>query len=76
MQYRYDAFGNLSRERRGAGQKLVTEYQYDCQHRLIGVRLTGGRPKDRDRSQRRSQITINPDMEQVSYREKNTQEHR
>jgi len=40
--YDYDAFGNLSRERRGAGQKLVTEYQYDCQHRLIGVSLPGG----------------------------------
>ncbi|EJL00643.1 Rhs family protein [Pseudomonas chlororaphis subsp. aureofaciens 30-84] len=40
--YDYDAFGNLSRERRGAGQKLVTEYQYDCLHRLIGVSLPGG----------------------------------
>ncbi|ETD35133.1 type IV secretion protein Rhs [Pseudomonas chlororaphis subsp. aurantiaca PB-St2] len=40
--YDYDAFGNLSRERRGAGQKLVTEYQYDCQHRLIGVSLPSG----------------------------------
>jgi RHS repeat-associated protein len=40
--YDYDAYGNLSRERRGAGQKLVTEYRYDCQHRLIGVSLPGG----------------------------------
>jgi len=40
--YEYDAYGNLSRERRGTGQKLVTEYRYDCQHRLIGVSLPGG----------------------------------
>ncbi|EJM18541.1 RHS repeat-associated core domain protein containing protein [Pseudomonas sp. GM18] len=40
--YDYDAHGNLIRERRGAGQKLVTEYRYDCQHRLIGVNLPGG----------------------------------
>jgi RHS repeat-associated protein len=40
--YDYDAFGNLCRERRGAGQKLVTEYRYDVQHRLIGVSLSGG----------------------------------
>ncbi|WP_458368792.1 RHS repeat-associated core domain-containing protein [Pseudomonas mandelii] len=38
----YDAFGNLIRERRGAAQKLVTEYRYDCQHRLIGVTLPNG----------------------------------
>jgi len=41
--YDYDAYGNLIRERRGTGQKLVTEYRYDCQHRLIGVSLPGGR---------------------------------
>ncbi|WP_185752808.1 RHS repeat-associated core domain-containing protein [Pseudomonas fluorescens] len=41
--YDYDAHGNLTRERRGTGQKLVTEYRYDCQHRLIGVSLPGGR---------------------------------
>lgn len=35
--YDYDAFGNLIRERRGRGQQLVTEYRYDCQHRLIGI---------------------------------------
>ncbi|WLH60027.1 RHS repeat-associated core domain-containing protein [Pseudomonas sp. FP2294] len=35
--YDYDAFGNLIRERRGRAQQLVTEYRYDCQHRLIGV---------------------------------------
>ncbi|UFQ02376.1 RHS domain-containing protein [Pseudomonas fitomaticsae] len=40
--YDYDAFGNLIRERRGAGQKLVTEYRYDSQHRLIGASLPGG----------------------------------
>ncbi|WP_139834281.1 RHS repeat domain-containing protein, partial [Pseudomonas sp. R44(2017)] len=33
---------NLIRERRGAGQKLVTEYRYDAQHRLVGVTLPGG----------------------------------
>ncbi|WP_085702937.1 RHS repeat-associated core domain-containing protein [Pseudomonas sp. B15(2017)] len=40
--YDYDAYGNLIRERRGTGQKLVTEYRYDCQHRLIGASLPGG----------------------------------
>jgi len=40
--YDYDAFGNLIRERRGTEQKLVTEYRYDCQHRLIGVTLPDG----------------------------------
>jgi RHS repeat-associated protein len=40
--YDYDAFGNLIRERRGTGQKLVTEYRYDCQHRLIGATLPNG----------------------------------
>ncbi|WLG86655.1 DUF6531 domain-containing protein [Pseudomonas cucumis] len=40
--YDYDAFGNLTRERRGTAQKLVTEYHYDCQHRLIGATLPNG----------------------------------
>ncbi|WP_192560381.1 RHS repeat-associated core domain-containing protein [Pseudomonas allokribbensis] len=40
--YDYDAYGNLIRERRGTGQKLLTEYRYDCQHRLIGASLPGG----------------------------------
>ncbi|MET0846162.1 MAG: RHS repeat-associated core domain-containing protein [Pseudomonas sp.] len=40
--YDYDAFGNLVRERRGTAQKLVTEYRYDCQHRLVGVTLPDG----------------------------------
>ncbi|CAH0165153.1 Putative deoxyribonuclease RhsC [Pseudomonas sp. Bi123] len=40
--YDYDAFGNLIHERRGTGQKLVTEYRYDCQHRLVGVTLPDG----------------------------------
>jgi RHS repeat-associated protein len=46
--YDYDAFGNLIRERRGTGQKLVTEYRYDCQHRLVGVTT----PDDRSTSYR------------------------
>ncbi|MHC8409187.1 RHS repeat-associated core domain-containing protein [Pseudomonas sp. Hz4] len=41
--YDYDAFGNLIRERRGTGKKLVTEYRYDCQHRLVGVTTPDGR---------------------------------
>ncbi|KNH29926.1 type IV secretion protein Rhs [Pseudomonas syringae] len=41
--YDYDVFGNLIRERRGTAQKLVTEYRYDCQHRLIGVTTPDGR---------------------------------
>ncbi|KDD69681.1 type IV secretion protein Rhs [Pseudomonas mandelii PD30] len=41
--YDYDAFGNLVRERRGTGQKLLTEYRYDCQHRLVGVTTPDGR---------------------------------
>ncbi|WP_336827335.1 RHS repeat-associated core domain-containing protein, partial [Pseudomonas paracarnis] len=40
--YDYDAFGNLIRERRGKGQQLVTEYRYDCQHRLVGVTTPNG----------------------------------
>nr|WP_244640591.1 RHS repeat-associated core domain-containing protein [Pseudomonas fluorescens] len=40
--YDYDAFGNLIRERRGKGHALVTEYRYDCQHRLIGVTKPNG----------------------------------
>ncbi|MHC8389833.1 RHS repeat-associated core domain-containing protein [Pseudomonas sp. MDT2-39-1] len=40
--YVYDAFGNLIRERRGTAQKLVTDYRYDCQHRLVGVTLPDG----------------------------------
>ncbi|WP_082356769.1 RHS repeat-associated core domain-containing protein [Pseudomonas nunensis] len=40
--YDYDAFGNLIRELRGTAQKLVTEYRYDCQHRLISVTLPNG----------------------------------
>ncbi|MGY2366556.1 RHS repeat-associated core domain-containing protein, partial [Pseudomonas azotoformans] len=41
-QYDYDAFGNLIRERRGKDHQLVTEYRYDCQHRLIGVKKPNG----------------------------------
>ncbi|MCF5725430.1 RHS repeat domain-containing protein, partial [Pseudomonas syringae] len=40
--YDYDAFGNLIRERRGKGHQLVTEYRYDCQHRLVEVKKTNG----------------------------------
>ncbi|MDR9752097.1 RHS repeat-associated core domain-containing protein, partial [Pseudomonas sp. SZMC_28357] len=40
--YDYDAYGNLIRERRGRGHSLVTEYRYDCQHRLTGVTLPDG----------------------------------
>ncbi|WPN99879.1 RHS repeat-associated core domain-containing protein [Pseudomonas sp. MUP55] len=40
--YDYDAFGNLIRERRGKGRSLVTEYRYDCQHRLIGITRPNG----------------------------------
>ncbi|AZE84350.1 Rhs-family protein [Pseudomonas orientalis] len=40
--YDYDTFGNLIRERRGKGHALVTEYRYDCQHRLIGVTKPNG----------------------------------
>jgi RHS repeat-associated protein len=41
--YDYDAFGNLIRERRGSAHKLVTEYRYDCQHRLIGLTRPDGK---------------------------------
>jgi RHS repeat-associated protein len=40
--YQYDEFGNLIRERRGREQKLVTEYHYDTQHRLIHVTKPDG----------------------------------
>ncbi|WP_455827938.1 RHS repeat-associated core domain-containing protein, partial [Pseudomonas kilonensis] len=40
--YDYDAYGNLIRERRGRGHALVTEYRYDCQHRLIGLTQPNG----------------------------------
>ncbi|MBT2371259.1 RHS domain-containing protein [Pseudomonas fluorescens] len=42
-QYDYDKRGNLIRERRGRAQQLVTEYRYDCQHRLIGITQPDGR---------------------------------
>ncbi|MGZ9704658.1 RHS repeat-associated core domain-containing protein [Pseudomonas sp. GNP013] len=40
--YDHDAFGNLIRERRGKAHALVTEYRYDCQHRLIAVKKPNG----------------------------------
>ncbi|UAN62452.1 RHS repeat-associated core domain-containing protein [Serratia sp. JSRIV006] len=33
--FEYDRFGNLTAERRGKAQRLVTRYEYDCRHRLI-----------------------------------------
>ena len=38
----YDAYGNLIQERRGAGQRLVRQYRYDCQHRLSALTLPDG----------------------------------
>ncbi|PIB65538.1 RHS repeat domain-containing protein, partial [Pseudomonas sp. 2822-17] len=40
--YDHDAFGNLIGERRGKGHQLVTQYRYDCQHRLIGITQPNG----------------------------------
>ena len=40
--YTYDAFGNLIRKCRGSAPVLVTEYRYDCQHRLVGITLPCG----------------------------------
>ncbi|ELQ06953.1 putative Rhs protein, partial [Pseudomonas fluorescens BRIP34879] len=40
--YDHDAFGNQIRERRGKGHAVVTEYRYDCQHRLIAVKKPNG----------------------------------
>ena len=40
--YEYDEFGNLIEERRGKGQKLVTRYTYDCEHRLTSVTTPDG----------------------------------
>ncbi|MCF5054726.1 type IV secretion protein Rhs, partial [Pseudomonas syringae] len=40
--YDYDAFGNLIRERRGRGHALITEYRYDCQHRLVSLTQPNG----------------------------------
>ncbi len=39
----YDAFGNLVCERQASDPSLVTQYRYDCQHRLVGVILPSGR---------------------------------
>ncbi|WP_349921887.1 RHS repeat-associated core domain-containing protein [Aeromonas veronii] len=39
----YDEFGRLAAERRGKGQRLLTRYEYDCQHQLIGAELPDGR---------------------------------
>ena len=40
--YEYDEFGNLTEERRGRDQKLVTRYTYDCEHRLSSVTKPDG----------------------------------
>ncbi|MGF1688416.1 DUF6531 domain-containing protein [Photobacterium japonica] len=40
--FAYDAFGNVATEYRGKGHKLVTHYEYDCQHRLSKVHLPNG----------------------------------
>jgi RHS repeat-associated protein len=40
--FEYDAFGNLVRERRGAGQRLVSEYAYDVQGRMVRAKLPNG----------------------------------
>lgn len=40
--FAYDAFGNLITEYQGKGHKLVTHYEYDCQHRLSKVHLPNG----------------------------------
>ncbi|MGY3942930.1 polymorphic toxin type 46 domain-containing protein [Aeromonas tecta] len=41
--FEYDEFGRLATERRGKEQRLVTRYEYDCQHQLIGAELPDGR---------------------------------
>lgn len=40
--YQYDEFGNLIEERRGKEHKLISRYEYDCQHRLIKADLSDG----------------------------------
>ncbi|MFD1261759.1 DUF1308 domain-containing protein [Entomomonas asaccharolytica] len=40
--FTYDAFGNLIQERRGQAQKLITNYEYDCQHQLKKATLPDG----------------------------------
>lgn len=40
--YEYDEFGNLTEERRGKDQRLVTRYTYDCEHRLSSVTKPDG----------------------------------
>lgn len=39
----YDESGRLAAERRGKGQRLLTRYEYDCLHQLIGAELPDGR---------------------------------
>ncbi|MDD1796275.1 RHS domain-containing protein [Enterovibrio sp. ZSDZ42] len=40
--YEYDEFGRLITEKRGKDQRLVTNYDYDCQHRLVKASLPDG----------------------------------
>nr|WP_261809186.1 RHS repeat-associated core domain-containing protein [Vibrio zhugei] len=40
--YEYDEFGRLIKESRGKQQRLVTHYEYDCQHRLIHAVMPNG----------------------------------
>ncbi|EOD78298.1 Rhs family protein [Grimontia indica] len=40
--YEYDEFGRLIVEKRGKEQSLVTQYEYDCQHRLTKATLPDG----------------------------------
>ncbi|MFP3515126.1 RHS repeat-associated core domain-containing protein [Pseudomonas sp. SIMBA_077] len=38
----YDAYGNLSQERRGTGQRITRDYRYDSQQRLTSITLPDG----------------------------------
>ncbi|PSU85227.1 Rhs family protein, partial [Photobacterium kishitanii] len=40
--FEYDEFGRLTVEKRGKNQCLVTQYEYDCQHRLTQVKMSDG----------------------------------
>ncbi|PSW70860.1 RHS repeat protein [Photobacterium kishitanii] len=40
--FEYDEFGCLTVEKRGKDQCLVTQYEYDCQHRLTQAKMSDG----------------------------------